>query len=293
MRGAHQVGFGRLGRQLDGAARLGLGGGVVQGAQQHGAGPMESGRGRAGATLDGRGAESLGRRAEVGRQRGPAVRQDGQVLGAVEPGKLVDPAQGEQGPDPEPFAAGARLATVGAGGVLLRAFQATECEPGQGAAREDLIGSLGHQPQQGREIQLRTPPPGRASARARRGPSSAWSSRGSSTSKAEYSARARSTKPASTSSLARLSRLARTNGVARPRRGDDRFVGRPGSRVVAEALFHEAEVEPGLEEVGPLGRGQGTIHVVAAPDPNLPGRDRGASGWIVPTGNRARSATAA
>ena len=40
--GAHQVGVGRLGSQRDGAARLGLGGGVVQGAQQHGAGPVDS-----------------------------------------------------------------------------------------------------------------------------------------------------------------------------------------------------------------------------------------------------------
>ena len=39
--GAHQVGVRRLGSQRDGAAGLGLGGGVIQGAQQHGAGSVD------------------------------------------------------------------------------------------------------------------------------------------------------------------------------------------------------------------------------------------------------------
>ena len=264
-----QVGFGRLGgvssrRELASASAADDRSGpqASSGAQvrwNRGARP------RPGATIDAwPRSESLGRRAEVGRQRGPAVRQDGQVLRAAEPGKLVDPAQREQGPDPEPFAAGARLATVGARRRPHSArFQATECQPGQGAAREDLIGSLGRQPQQGREIRFELRLPGRASARASARPKTLWSSRArSSASKAEYSAPGPVDEAGLDVEPRAVEPAGADEGVARPRRGDDRFVGRPGPRVVAEALFHEAEVEPGLEEASSLGRGQGTIHVV-------------------------------
>ncbi len=67
---------------------------------------------------------------------GPAAGKDRQVIGTAEPEKLLDPAESEQRPDPEPFAARAGLASVGACGVLLRVFQPAECQPGQGAARE-------------------------------------------------------------------------------------------------------------------------------------------------------------
>ena len=212
--------------------------------------------------------ESLVGLAEVGLQRGPATWQNGQVIRTIEPEEVLDPAQGEQRPDPEPLAARARLAAVtpaasasapssrpSASRAMARLARISSAR--SGACWSKIVRSAS-------DCAAR---PNRSASKARL--NRAGTSRGSSASNASYSAQARSTAPASISSLARLSLRGGGEGVARPG-GDDRLVGRPSPRVIAQDLFHEAEHEAGLQQVGPLGRRQGPIQVVQRQVPVAP-----------------------
>ena len=165
--GADQVGIGRTGHQGDRPARLDLGGRVVQGTQEHGAGPV-----RQRVDVAGNPAELLGRRAQVRPQRRAAGRHQRRRPrgGRVRRGHA---------PDGAPAGSGARVARGPAstpGGARPRRLPQppragpVPAAPGHGAraARDGREGRSGAD----RSGQTRPGPPRRARAPAGRGPAS-------------------------------------------------------------------------------------------------------------------------